>query len=125
MKKITSLEDLQNFRAQALEKRQAKSQSGEKTITVGMGSSGIAAGARDTLEALTNTIEKEKVQGVTVLQTGGLGLTSKEPVVQVRIGNHKVTYGNVTPHAARRIIREHIVGGSELADYAINEYNYL
>ena len=125
MEKIASLEDLQNLRAQALEKRKAKSQSGEKTIIVGMGSSGIAAGARDTMDALTNTIEKEKVQGVTVLQTGGLGLDAKEPVVQVLIGNHKVTYGNVTPHAARRIIREHIVGGSEIADYAINEYNYL
>ena len=123
MKKITSLEDLQNLRAEALEKRQAKSQSGEKTILVGMGSSGIAAGARETMSALTNAIEKEKVVGVTVLQTGGLGLEAKEPVVQVRIGDRQVTYGNVTPHAARRIIREHIVGGSELAEYAIHEFN--
>ena len=123
MKKIASLEDLKNLRAEAMVKRQAKSQSGEKVILVGMGSSGIASGARDTMNALTNTIEKEKVAGITVLQTGGLGLEAKKPVVQVRIGDRQTTYGNVTPQAAQRIIREHIVGGSEIAEYAIHEFN--
>jgi len=36
----------------------------------------------------------------------------KEPIVQVVVGEQsKVTYGNVTPDVARRIMREHVVEG--------------
>ena len=97
-----------------------KSASGQVQIVVGMGTVGIAAGARETLKAILDYIEKENLSDIIVRQTGNIGLDSCEPIVQVIIGeNPKVTYGKVTPDAARRIMKEHVVGGQIVKDHAI------
>src|SRR5512142_2560023 len=109
--KVKTLEDLKRLREEALEKRRVKSASGQIQIVVGMGTVGIAAGARETLKAIMEYIEKENLSGIEIRQTGNIGLDSMEPVVQVVVGESpKVTYGKVTPDAARRILKEHVVG---------------
>jgi len=118
--KVKTLEDLKKLREEALEKRRVKSASGQIQIVVGMGTVGIAAGARETLKAILEIIEKENLSDVIVRQTGNIGLDSWEPIVQVTIGeNPSVTYGKVTPDAARRIMKEHVAGGQIVKDYAI------
>jgi len=118
--KVKSLEDLKRLREEALEKRRLKSEAGQIQIVVGMGTVGIASGARETLKAILEFIESENLSGVTVRQTGNIGLDSFEPIVQVTIGeNAKVTYGKVTPDAARRIMKEHVVGGQPVRDFII------
>jgi NADP-reducing hydrogenase subunit HndB len=120
MDKVKSLEDLKRLREEALEKRRVKTASGEVQIVVGMGTVGIAAGARETLKAILDYIEKENLSGIVVRQTGNIGLDSYEPIVQVIIGDQpKVTYGRVHPDAARRIMKEHVVGGQIVKDYVI------
>jgi NADP-reducing hydrogenase subunit HndB len=120
MEKIKSLEDLKKLRAEALEKRTAKAISGQKEVIVGMGTVGIAAGARETLKAILDYIESEGLTDIVVRQTGNIGLDSFEPVVQVVIGEQsKVTYGRVTPDAARKIMKEHVVGGTVVKEYHI------
>lgn len=119
--KVKSLEDLKRLREEALEKRRVKSASGQIQIVVGMGTVGIASGARETLKAILDTIEKENLSDVIVRQTGNIGLDSFEPIVQVTIGEStRVTYGKVTPDAARRIMKEHVVGGKVVKDFAID-----
>jgi len=118
--KVKTLEDLKKLREEALEKRRVKSASGQVQIVVGMGTVGIAAGARDTLKAIMQYIETENLNDVIVRQTGNIGLDSLEPVVQVIVGeNAPVTYGKVTPDAARRIMKEHVAGGQVVKDYAV------
>ncbi len=120
MEKIKSLEDLKKLRAEALEKRTAKVVSGQKEVIVGMGTVGIAAGARETLKAILDYIESEGLTDIVVRQTGNIGLDSFEPIVQVVIGDQaKVTYGRVTPDAARKIMKEHVVGGNVVKEYHI------
>lgn len=120
MEKIKSLEDLKKLRAEALEKRTAKVISGQKEVIVGMGTVGIAAGARETLKAILYYIESEGLTDIVVRQTGNIGLDSFEPIVQVVIGDQaKVTYGRVTPDAARKIMKEHVVGGNVVKEYHI------
>ncbi|HQP08019.1 MAG TPA: (2Fe-2S) ferredoxin domain-containing protein [Anaerolineaceae bacterium] len=120
MEKIKSLEDLKKLRAEALEKRTAKVISGQKEVIVGMGTVGIAAGARETLKAILDYIESEGLTDIVVRQTGNIGLDSFEPIVQVVIGEQaKVTYGRVTPDAARKIMKEHVVGGNVVKEYHI------
>jgi NADP-reducing hydrogenase subunit HndB len=115
--KVKTLEDLKKLREEALEKRRVKSASGQIQIVVGMGTVGIAAGARDTLKAIMQYIETENLSDVIVRQTGNIGLDSLEPVVQVIVGEAApVTYGKVTPDAARRIMKEHVVGGQVVKD---------
>lgn len=113
MEKVKSLEDLKKIREQALQKREAKTISGEKQVIIGMGTVGIAAGARDTLKAILDYIEKNQLSNIVVRQTGNIGLDSWEPVVQVVLGSEtKVTYGKVTPDVARQIMKEHVEGGN-------------
>ena len=120
MEKIKSLEDLKKLRAEALEKRTAKVISGQKEVIVGMGTVGIAAGARETLKAILDYIESEGLTDIVVRQTGNIGLDSFEPIVQVVIGDQaKVTYGRVTPDASRKIMKEHVVGGNVVKEYHI------
>ncbi len=118
--KVKTLEDLRKLREEALEKRRVKTASGQVQIVVGMGTVGIAAGARETLKAILEYIEKENLSGIIVRQTGNIGLDSFEPVVQVIFDeNNKVTYGKVTPDAARRIMKEHVQGGQPVKEYLI------
>jgi NADP-reducing hydrogenase subunit HndB len=120
MEKVKSLEDLKRLREEALQKRQVKDQTGQKQVIVGMGTVGIAAGARETLKAILDFIEKENLSGVVVRQTGNIGMDSLEPIVQVVIGESpKVTYGKVNADVARRIMKEHIVGGQIVKDFMI------
>jgi len=120
MNKVKSLEDLKRIREEALSKRDAKVVSGQKQVIVGMGTVGIAAGARETLKAILDFIEKENLSDIVVRQTGNIGWDSFEPIVQVVIGDApKVTYGKVTPEVAERIMREHVVGGKIVKEYAI------
>jgi NADP-reducing hydrogenase subunit HndB len=120
MKKIKSLEDLKRVREDALNKRNIRASSGQKEIVVGMGTVGIAAGARDTLKAILTTIEEDNLEGIIVRQTGNIGLDSWEPVIQVTIGEEpKITYGKVTPEIAHRIMEEHVVGGNVVKEFVL------
>jgi NADP-reducing hydrogenase subunit HndB len=85
-----------------------------------MGTCGIAAGARDTMKAILDTIEKDSLNGIIVTQTGCIGLCEKEPIVQVVIGNQpKVTYGKVDAEIAKKILKEHVIDGKPVTDHVI------
>ncbi|HOW92399.1 MAG TPA: (2Fe-2S) ferredoxin domain-containing protein [Anaerolineaceae bacterium] len=121
MSTIKSLEDLKKAREEALKKRDLKATSGAVQVIVGMGTCGIAAGARDAMKAILETIEKDEISGVIVTQTGCIGVCEKEPIVQVIVGEApKVTYGKVTPEVARKILKEHVVGGTVVSNNVIN-----
>jgi NADP-reducing hydrogenase subunit HndB len=120
MEKVKTLEDLKRLREEALEKRKVKTASGQVQIVVGMGTVGIAAGARETLKAILDYVEQNSLGDILVRQTGNIGLDSFEPIVQVVVGESpKVTYGRVTPDAARRIMKEHVQGGQIVKDFKI------
>jgi NADP-reducing hydrogenase subunit HndB len=121
MSTIKSLDDLKRVREEALKKRQLKPEPGSVQIIVGMGTPGIAAGARETMKAILETIEEKQLNNIIVRQTGNIGLDSWEPVVQVIVGeNPKVTYGRVNPDAARRIMQEHVINGQIVKDFVID-----
>jgi NADP-reducing hydrogenase subunit HndB len=78
-------------------------------IIIGMGTSGIANGAKDTLNAFVEILRREGLTNVAVKQTGGLGLDHAEPTVEVRMpGMPTVIYGRVDPKVAERIVNDHI-----------------
>jgi NADP-reducing hydrogenase subunit HndB len=121
MPTISSLDDLKKIREDALRKREVKSASGQKNIVVGMGTCGIAAGARDTMKAILQKIESDNLSGIVVTQTGCIGLCEMEPIVQVQIGeSEKITYGKVTTDIVAKIIDDHVVGGNIVNEYAIS-----
>ncbi len=89
-------------------------------IVVGMATCGIAAGARPVLASFLEEIQKRNVTNATVSQTGCIGMCRFEPIVEVFVpGEEKVTYVNVKPEMAARIVAEHIVNNQPVMEYAI------
>lgn len=120
MPTVKSLDDLKKIREEALKKREIKSAPGSIQIVVGMGTPGIAAGARETLKEILGVIEEKQLTNITVRQTGNIGLDSWEPILQVLVGDAApVTYGKVTPYVARQIMEQHVLGGMVLNDYVV------
>ena len=121
MPTIKSLDDLKKIREEAIKKQEVKSASGQKQIIVGMGTCGIAAGARDTMKAILEKIEKDNLSGIIVTLTGCVGICEMEPIVQVKIGDSpKVTYGKVSKDVAARIVDEHVLAGNIVNEHKIN-----
>ncbi len=120
MPTVKSLDDLKKIKEQATQKREIKTASGQAQVTVAMGTCGIAAGARETMKAVLDTIETDNLQGIVVTQTGCIGLCEWEPIVQVTLGDQpKVTYGKVTPERAQQILKEHVVGGQVVKNLVV------
>jgi NADP-reducing hydrogenase subunit HndB len=120
MPTVKSLDDLKRIREEALKKQQLRETSGKTEVIVGMGTVGIAAGARETLKAIMDMIETENLSDIIVRQTGNIGLDSFEPIVQVIMpGEEKVTYGKVNPEMVRQIIQEHVIRGNIVSEYQI------
>jgi len=114
------LEELKRVREEALAKKQLKAAPGQVQVIVAMGTCGIAAGARDTMKSILNFIETEKMSGVTVTQTGCMGMCEQEPIVQVIVGDSaKVTYGKVNPEVASQIMKQHVQHGMSLKDHVL------
>ena len=81
---------------------------------------GIAAGARPVLNAFVDEIAKRDVKGVSVQQTGCIGMCQYEPIVEVtEPGKEKVTYVKMTPEKAVRVVNDHIVNGNPVAEFTV------
>lgn len=120
MPTIKSIEDLKRLREEAQKVKELRDQTGKTQIVVGMGTVGIAAGARDTLKAILTYIEEKHLPDVIIRQTGNIGVGGQEPVVQVILpGAETVTYGKVTPAMATQIMEEHVVKGNVIQDFRI------
>jgi NADP-reducing hydrogenase subunit HndB len=120
MPAIKSLEELKRIREEVLQKKQMKATPGNVQVIVAMGTCGIAAGARDTMKSILNFIETERVSGVTVTQTGCIGLCEQEPIIQVVLGDQpKVMYGKVDAQAAQQIMKQHVQNGQPVKENII------
>ncbi len=92
-------------------------------IIVGMGNSGIVAGARDILKTIVEEIDREDLNGrVIVMQEARVSRVGCNPVVKiVEDGVKTAVYANVTSDMARRIIKEHIINGNIVEEYLLKE----
>lgn len=114
------LEDLRKIREKSEKEMILRDGKARVRVVVGMGTSGIAAGARETLKSFLLEIETRGLKDVIVTQAGERGLSSHEPIVTVKEeGKPGIVYGNVTPELARRIIAEHVVNGNPISDFIV------
>jgi len=118
MPKLKSLEELQKLRQQLQGDIQARTET-STTITVGMGTCGISAGARETMHAILAELDERNIDAH-VTTVGCIGMCSKEPLVDIQQGDEpRITYGNVTPAMVPRIIEEHVVQGNVVEEWAV------
>jgi len=115
--RIRSPEALKALRDQA--RTQIELRGGEKdiSVTVHMGTCGIAAGAREVLSEVMTELERAAATNVSVRQSGCLGLCDREPMMTVadRSGKRYV-YGKLNQTKVRTVVREHVLGGVPVPD---------
>ncbi len=112
MNKIKSLDDLRKMKQQVEANLNLREKSNDPDsqvqIKVAMATCGIAAGARETMNAFLEKIEKEKLQAV-VTQTGCMGYCHAEPTVEVRKpGKDPVVFSHVDVAKVAEIIDKYI-----------------
>ncbi len=118
-KKLT-IQDLAKIREKTKSLMTIRESEGRARVTVHMGTCGIAAGARDIMDALLGEIGKAKIQDVIVTTSGCAGLCNAEPMMTVEIKNQPpVKYGHLTPDKLRKIFVQHIMGGQMVADLVL------
>ena len=118
MPKLKSIEDLQRIREQAQKDFRVRTETGTKII-VGMGTCGIAAGARETMHAILAELSKQAIDA-NVTTVGCIGMCSKEPLVDIeQAGKPRITYCNVHPDMVPRIIDEHLLKGNVVQEWAM------
>lgn len=117
-----SLEELRALRAKESARLEKRDIHGKRVhVVVGMGTCGIQAGAKVTLNSIVDEIEAMGLKDVIVTQAGCQGRCDMEPVVEVYTPSlGAVAYGKVDAKLARRIVDEHIVGGKVIEDHRID-----
>ena len=119
---MNSIEELMAIRDKTSKNMTGREDTGDSKIrvVVGMATCGIAAGARPVLNAFVDEIAKRDVKGVSVQQTGCIGMCQYEPIVEVtEPGKEKVTYVKMTPEKAVRVVNDHIVNGNPVAEFTV------
>ncbi|MBN2162192.1 MAG: (2Fe-2S) ferredoxin domain-containing protein [Pontiellaceae bacterium] len=122
MAKMT-LDELRKLREEK-KKQMTQRDSNDKSaqIIIGMGTCGIAAGAKDAFDAFLDELESHNITDTKISQTGCMGLCFSEPTVEVDVpGMPRVIYGNVDDKVARRIVKEHIIGKSLVSDHIFDK----
>lgn len=87
-------------------------------IRVGLGSCGIAAGARDVMEQVQEEIARRGLE-LQVQPTGCIGLCHHEPLLDLIADDGVYTYGHVTPELVTAIFDQHLVGNKPLEEHLV------
>ena len=118
MPKLTSIDDLRNLRQQ-VQKEIATRTETNTTITVGMGTCGIAAGARETMNAIVKELDARDIQAH-VATVGCIGMCASEPLVDIeQAGKPRITYGNISADKVSRLIEEHLINGKLVDEWVV------
>lgn len=119
MNKLQTMEDLRALRKNAEGELSAR-KTGDVQVIVGMGTCGIAAGARDVVTELLKELQRRHISNVNITKTGCIGMCEKEVLLDVvRPDEDRVTYGRVMPKDVSRIVGEHIVNGRIVEDLVV------
>ena len=118
---IKSLEELKQIRDKykdTLQNREAEEN--KIRILVGMATCGIAAGARDTINAIVEEVRNQNLDNAIVVQTGCMGFCYAEPTVEVRFpGKGPILYGKVDAEKGREIVRRHVKDGEVIREWVL------
>ena len=88
-------------------------------VTVGLSTCGIAAGAEDTFKALETRLAG-LADAPELQRTGCVGMCYQEPLVEISNGDgERYLYGHVSPDKVGRLIDEHVLQGTPVADWLV------
>ncbi len=118
MPKLKSLDELHKLRQEVQKEITTRTQTGT-TITVGLGTCGIAAGARETMHAILEELRKRHIDAH-VTTVGCIGMCSREPLVDIeQAGKPRITYVNIMADQVPRLIEEHLIKGNVVEEWIL------
>lgn len=122
---MKTLEELAKIREAALLKAQGMTEDAAEaairyTLTIGMATCGITAGARPVFTTLLECMTEDSAEDVKILQTGCFGRCKEEPMLKLedREG-HVYYYGRLDPVRAKEIYEKHIHDGKPVREYLV------
>ena len=121
MAKMT-LDDLRKLRSQVQSDLKRRDSEGKSIqVIVGMGTCGIASGAKLILDKFITLLnEKGIAENAIIRQTGCMGHCENEPTVEIIVPDMpKVVYGNVKESTVEKIVNEHIINKKPVEDLII------
>lgn len=119
MAKLT-IEDLKKIK-ENVKKSTALREGGAKVkITVHMGTCGIAAGAREVMDALLEQMAETDRQDIRVMTSGCMGMCSSEPNVTIEMEDKEpIIYQHMDANKMRQVFKRHVLKGEVQTDFAL------
>ena len=118
MPKLMSIEDFKKLQEEARLSIRVRNTTGTRII-VGMGTCGIAAGARATMQAVMAELKKREIDAH-VTTVGCIGMCASEPLVDIeQAEGTRITYGPVKPEMIPRLIEEHLINGRVVQEWVV------
>jgi NADP-reducing hydrogenase subunit HndB len=119
MAKLT-IEDLKKIKEKAKKTTALREGAATVKITVHMGTCGIAAGAREVMDALLEEMAQTDREDIRVMNSGCMGMCSSEPNVTVEIqGQEPVIYQHMDKNKMRQVFKRHVLLGEIQTDFAL------
>jgi NADP-reducing hydrogenase subunit HndB len=117
---MKSLEELKVLRDEAMKKMTMRYVEGGIRIQIGMGTCGIASGAKKVLEAFLENLSANEIKNVVVTQVGCMGECAYEPMAElIDETGHSYVYANITIPMVKDIVQKHIIGHTPIDRYLL------
>lgn len=119
MAKLT-IEDLKRIKEKTKKATALREGGAKVNITVHMGTCGIAAGAREVMDALLEEMSETERQDIRVTTSGCMGMCSSEPNVTVEMqGQDPVMYQDMDRNKMRQVFKRHVLLGEVQTEFAL------
>ena len=119
MAKLT-IDDLKKIKEKTAKDTSLRHGGATVKITVHMGTCGIAAGAREVMNALMEEMAEADRQDIRVVTSGCMGMCSSEPNVTIEMqGTEPIVYKLMDANRMRQVFKRHVLLGEVQTDFAL------
>ncbi|CAB1059895.1 NADP-reducing hydrogenase, subunit B [Olavius sp. associated proteobacterium Delta 1] len=121
MAKLT-IDDLKRIKEDTAKSTSLREGAATVKITVHMGTCGIAAGAREVMNALMEELAEADRSDIRVVASGCMGMCSSEPNVTVEIQDSEpIVYQKMESNRMRQVFKRHVLLGEVQSDFALGK----
>lgn len=107
---MKTLKELKKLRDKSLDQMMMNHINNGFRIQVGLGTCGIASGAKPILSAFLEEIKERKLDNVNITQVGCMGECAYEPMAELIDQNgQSFVYCNLTVATAKEIVERHVM----------------
>lgn len=119
---MKSLEDLKALRDEALKRMDVRNVKDGFRIQIGMGTCGIASGARNILKAFIEETSFQSLNNVTITQVGCMGECAYEPMAEIiDEDGQSFVYCNLTETIVKDIVQKHLMEKEPITRHLLSQ----